>query len=462
MAESLNKYQNETAYQAATHADKLDEVSLISESGDIHYDGINVIRPAGAVPEVGDALFVDSSGNKIFISGKSKMVPSELPEGTEFTGAVCGRYGRKILLLHKDFQLMCPISHWAWEITGVQYNTSNTIVFRQYGLTASGASTYQYYTIGSPLVFTPTNIDDAVTKIDTWLNANPGGSGYNTLIPHEYNWFCRKIDGKIYVLCDPSKPRQYYMTNGNPVTIVDETNSGQVKSLNNMSELTGFVANAAVSILRNDGIHSSSYLSNADAFKLYNTSVESPTDEVGSKGIYNEAGFNQSTVVKAYYGTYDAYLDAYYPVYTNSYDFKGVPDAMTSTQMFWEPCYTSHDGSSTIHLYAMADFCLTRKAHSTASCTGLDNGDWHLPIWFEHHEIVRHLQSPSGTGHPYDTISNTFIQNEYDPSLLLDSYAFIPRIPSYYAIARRRYCQVSGINMNTTKTAVWPVAWIEV
>ena len=462
MAETINKYATEDAYQADTHATSLDEVSLVTETGDIHYDGVNVIRPAGAVPEVGDALYVDSSGNKIFVSGKSKMVTADLPSGTEFTGAVCGRYGRKILLLHKDYQLMCPISHWAWEITGIQYNTSNTIVFQQYGLTAAGASTYQYYTIGSPLVFTPTSIDDAITKIDTWLNANPGGSAYNTLIPHEYNWFCRKIDDRIYVMCDPNKPRQYYMTNGNPVTIVDESNSGQIKSLNNMSELTGFIAANSVSILRNDGVVGSSYLSNADAFKVYNTSVESPTDVVGSKGIYNEAGFNQSTVVKEYYGTYDAYLNAYYPVYTNAYDFKAEPRTVTSTDMFWEPSYTSHDGLSTTHLYAMADFCRTRKAHSTASCAGLNDGDWGLPCWFEHHEIVRHLQSPAGTGHPYDPISSTFMQNGKDPSLLLASYAFIPRIATFYAITRRTYCQTNGINMNTLKTAVWPVAWITV
>ena len=461
MSEAINKYATEAAYQADTHATSLDEVSLVTETGDIHYDGVNVIRPAGAVPEVGDALYADSSGNKIFISGKSKMVPSELPAGTEFTGAVCGVFGRKILLLHKDYQLMRLISHWAWEITGIQYNVANTIVFRQYGLTAAGASTYKYYNIGNPLVFTPTDIDDAIAKIDVWLKNNPGGVNYNTLITSDYNWFCRKINNKIYVMCDPDR-YHYYMTNGTAINIIDDTQSGNIKSLNNMTELTHITPHLNAKILRRDGAIGNVFLSNADAFKVYNTSYNSPTDEICSGGIYNEAGFNSTTVLKEYYRTYDDYLQAYYPVYTNNFEFKGNPDPKTITKAMAYPSFLSYDGTTVIHLYAMADFCQTRTAHSSARCEGLDIGDWHLPHYFEYHEITRHLQHPSLTGHPYDTISNTFLQNDIDPSILLDKPAYVTACGNFYAWARRQYYKLTAVNMNALTTAGWPVAWITV
>jgi hypothetical protein len=64
----INKYADAAEYAADTARTALGKstVSLESDSGVLHYDGVNVEVPKKSV-KVGDAVYVDGSGNLHFI-----------------------------------------------------------------------------------------------------------------------------------------------------------------------------------------------------------------------------------------------------------------------------------------------------------------------------------------------------------------------------------------------------------
>ena len=119
MADFLNKYLTEAAYSAAEHGENGSEVSLVTATNTVKYDGVNV--PV-ARPKPGDAVYVPASciysaasvpagtaeGSVTFIAGETlKTDPSNgyCPEGrTDLrpVGVVGAVHGRKALVLWKN------------------------------------------------------------------------------------------------------------------------------------------------------------------------------------------------------------------------------------------------------------------------------------------------------------------------------------------------------------------------
>ena len=116
MANFLNKYSTEEAYSAAEHGESGSEVSLVTATNSVKYDGVNV--PVTR-PKPGDAVYVPASciytaasvpagtaeGTVTFIAGETlKTDPSNgyCPEGrTDLrpVGVVGAVHGRKALVL---------------------------------------------------------------------------------------------------------------------------------------------------------------------------------------------------------------------------------------------------------------------------------------------------------------------------------------------------------------------------
>lgn len=119
MADFINKYLTEAAYSAAEHGENGSEVSLVTATNSVKYDGVNV--PV-ARPKPGDAVYVPASciysaasvpagtaeGSVTFIAGETlKTDPSNgyCPEGrTDLrpVGVVGAVHGRKALVLWKS------------------------------------------------------------------------------------------------------------------------------------------------------------------------------------------------------------------------------------------------------------------------------------------------------------------------------------------------------------------------
>ncbi len=108
----INKYDNEALYASDTSRPSgKSTVSLISDSGKVHFDGVNV---EVSIPKPGDAVFVPSDcgynaatapagtplGHAVFIDGESLDV-SKMPSFMESVGVVAAVYGDKVYVLWK-------------------------------------------------------------------------------------------------------------------------------------------------------------------------------------------------------------------------------------------------------------------------------------------------------------------------------------------------------------------------
>lgn len=436
-AKFINKYEDDSEYASDTHGINGSEVSLIADSHKVIYDGVNVEKPAGTIPAVGDALWVDGEGVKHFYKGDTVNSAALASAGLTFVGVVALKRGRKVTVLNKSENSSVRFtSCWAWEIIGIAYGESNTIQFQQRGLTSAGATTYTDYEVGSPFTFTPTDIDDAVSKIDTFLRANQGGKSYNSLIVCNYHWHCAKINGKIWVVADFGSSgddvptfRQY------DSQVVKAASSGSISSKNNMWELAGFETNYPSS-QRADGVTNGTCLWNTDRAKRYMTSsgnIGSPTDSLTSTGIYSETNWNalpSGSILKKTYITYDNYLQNMllkYPASSGAVNvFSGA--AKAACDLMDQVTYTPYDGGERVNMFSAVHFAKTLKAHPTASVDGMNAGDWYMPGIDEAFEIFREMKTDGS-----DKINSSFVKSGGSSTSLSTNYWVVSRFGYYSA-----------------------------
>ena len=423
----INKYENENAYNSDASARATlgkSTVSMEADTRKLHFDGVNVEVPRKSV-RVGTAVYADGNGNLHFVDGAT-VKSASIPSGWEFVGVVSLRKGGKALVLHKNENTGIRFtSCWAWEITGVVYGSSNTIQFQQ--RKSTGTNTFTMVDIGSALVFTPTDIDDAVSKIDTHLKAsgNAGGKSYDSNIVANYNWHCEKLDGRIWVIADfDSSPsyRQY------EVGVVKNTAiaNGPISN-NNMWTLVGMASNNST-ILRNDGVNSNYYsIWNKDVVRVKASNQGSPVDQVAHDGYYSETNFNNTSVLKAYYGTYDKYLDDLMPKYPvnggamKAYAGKGAETCAIAESVV----YTKRDGVTTDYMFAAIHYVKTLKAHSTASVDGMNAGDWYMPGLDEIVDIFSQMKV-DGSDPIHQAFANAGMSSAYPINPSSNVYRWVP------------------------------------
>lgn len=343
--------------------------------------------------KVGDAIYADSLGNVHVIEGKL-VKASTIPEGWEFVGVVALREGTKATILYKTEKSNTKFARmWLFKLSGLKLNGTDTMVLQQGP--ASGSTPVEVGTFTASAA--ATDLDTLVSELDTWLRTNTTATGAFA----NYNWHAEKhedADGveSCFIVVDNINTQSRF----NPVK---SSTSGATASLY-MWNFAQELVNASV-IKRKDGVDTVNVVYNKERFKAYNTSVGSPVDSLTTTGLFNEAGFNATTLVKGYYGTYDNYLDNMAPdedATTGAYAlFKGKGKEISqelSSVVFKDVSGTDTD---TFELYS---YVATFTAHSLASVEGLNAGDFFVPSTDVAYKIFREMKTDGS-----DLINSAFV-----------------------------------------------------
>ena len=377
-------YQCTTAVETAGEWDPedWDETSL----GDILFTsrGSSNIEVRKSHCKVGDAVYADADGNVHFIAGKS-VTAASIPEGWEFVGVVALREGTKATILHKNENSSITFANcWLFKVTGLTFPLASSVsmVMQQGPVSGSTPVVVGTYTSSEGVA----TLDEFVEDLDDWLQDNPTASGALA----DYGWHAAKMkdaDGNdsCFIIVDKID----YQSRFSPVK---SSTSGAAATLH-MWNYAGFTTDVT-QIKRKDGVNTYAVVWNKERFKAYDTNVNSPTDSLTTTGLFNEAGFDATTTVKGYYGTYDNYLDHMVPdtdATTGAYAvFKGLgkqtDDRLNAVK------YTPLNGTEKAVFGAEA-YAAGQKAHSTASVPGLDEGDWYIPGIDEEYEIFSAMKT---------------------------------------------------------------------
>lgn len=249
----------------------------------------------------GDAVYKDSFGNARFIRA-STLDKDTIPEGWAFIGAVSLRDSSTIAVLHKTENASVKWAYmWLFKVNGLKLDGTDSFVLQQGP--ASGSTPVEVGTFTASEA--ATDLDTLVSELDTWLRANPTAEGALA----DYNWHAEKhADADGVDACFIVVDNINYQSRFSPIK---SSTSGATASLY-MWNWCGFNTDSSI-IRRKDGVMTNACVWNKERFNAYNNNVNSPTDSLTTSGLFNEAGFEATTTVKGYYGTYDNYLDHMVP-----------------------------------------------------------------------------------------------------------------------------------------------------
>lgn len=334
--------------------------------------------------KVGDAVYADADGNVHFIAGKS-VVAASIPADWEFTGVVALREGTKATILHKNENTGITFADcWLFEVTGLTFPLESAVsMVMQQGPTSGNTPVEVGTYTSSEGVAT---LDDFVDDLDDWLQDNPTAEGALA----DYGWHAAKMkdaDGNdaCFIIVDKMSVQSRFSP-------VKSSTSGATAPLH-MWNYAGFTTDVT-QIKRKDGVMTYAVVWNKERFKAYDTNVNSPTDSLTTAGLFNEAGFEATTTVKGYYGTYDNYLDHMVPdtdATTGAYAVynglgKQTADRLNAVK------YTPLNGTEK-SVFGAEAYAAGQRAHSTASVEGLNEGDWYIPGIDEEYEIFSAMKT---------------------------------------------------------------------
>lgn len=327
----INKYADAAEYAADTARTVLGKstVSLESDSGVLHYDGVNVEIPKKAV-KVGDAVYVDGSGNLHFIDTTGTVNNTDLTtavasggRGWTSIGSIGMRKGQKAWILHKTETDTKYINAWAFKVTG--YAAGTAIVFKAY--TSNDTNDYVEVTGFTPTAENVASVSAMATAMNSFLTTNQNPTG-----AVQTNWSaCVMKDASgndaVFMLLEGNSSSGVYSSHRqSPIK------SGATATIATW-DLLGLTSDKTTNA-RVNGSHDMRAGWNKD--QLYNyfkastnrDSTGSPTDSITSGGIISEKAWNNNSfpTVKAYYGTWDKYLDSVMlKVPTGAYSSDAMP-----------------------------------------------------------------------------------------------------------------------------------------
>ena len=183
---SVNKVQlsipnlGNCIYDSNTHTLKMLDMSFTAKGSPVETDD----------PQIGDALYVDGSGNKHYLKGGDMLKGTTIPSGYLPVGVVIQRRGDDVLVHYYNCnETKRFASAWMWEITGMTLDgASHSIVFRQ------RKNETENVNIGT-FTYTASTLADFCTALDTWLRSHPGGTaagaGWN------YDWHCEYMENYL-------------------------------------------------------------------------------------------------------------------------------------------------------------------------------------------------------------------------------------------------------------------------
>lgn len=344
----------------------------------------------------GDAIYSDSLGKVHVIDGKS-LNASTLPEGWEFVGAVALRNYNKATILHKNEATSVKWANcWLFRVEGLTFPLTSAVSMVMQQGPASGNTPVEVGTYTSSAGVE--SLDDFVSDFDAWLRDNPTAAGALS----NYGWHAAKMkdaDGNdaCFIIVDKIDYQSRYSP-------VKSSTSGATAPIY-MWQWCGFNTDVTT-IKRKDGVNTYAVVWNKERFKAYDTNVNSPTDSLTTAGLFNEAGFNSTTIVKNFYGTYDNYLDNMVPDESATTGAYGVFNGFGKeiSEKLDEVKYTPISGTET-NVFGAVAYAKSQKAHSTASVEGLNAGDFYIPSIDEYYEIFSVMKTDGS-----DPINATFLR----------------------------------------------------
>jgi hypothetical protein len=292
-----------------------------------------------------------------------------MPAGWELVGDVVLLKGSKATILYKTQNTSVNwATIWLFKVDGLKLDGTDSFVLQQ-GPTA-GDTPVEVGTFTATSA--ATDLDTLVSELDTWLRANPTTTG--ALLG--YNWHAEKhvdADGvdSCFIVVDK-------INNLSRFSPIKSSTSGATATLY-MWDWCKTPLNETV-IKRKDGVNTFAVLWNKERFKAYNSNINSPSDSLTSPGLFNEAGFNATTTVKGYYGTYDNYLDNMFPdeeALEGMYAL-GKGKGKKVFESLAEITFPNISGIQT-KVFLAESWAKGLKAHSTASVEGLNAGNFFIP-----------------------------------------------------------------------------------
>ena len=334
---------------------------------------------------VGDAVYADSYGNVHFIVGKS-VVAASIPQGWTYVGPVAKVRDGKAMILNKEENTSVKFaSCWQYEITGIKYNQSNTIQFQQ-------AKTSGNVNIGDPLTFTPTDIDDAVDKIDEFLRDNAGGveagAGWN------YNWHCEKlpnpsgVDSVVVVADNNVDYRQY-------ASIINS--SGTTTGITSNQNMCNFLP-AYTTMLRNNSGNGYRVGFIKDKLLEYyetNTTIANPTAMVpvnSANDIVSKTQFEENQYcadLRDAYGTFENYIESVMLAWPSD---EGNQVYMNGTGKEYTELLAARKHKNLSGTETATYPAATYSAGIGYEAEGLEEGNWYMPDAIEFFEIFNDMK----------------------------------------------------------------------
>ena len=386
-------------------------VTLESDTDILHYDGYNIEKPEGVVPDVSDALWVDSNGGKHFYASDTVNHTALTAKGQTFVGVVAMRKRNRVwVLADTEFntRFMGPCLH---RISGWAVGTA--IQFKAY---VSGfGSTKNLVNTFTP---TKTSVAEFTAELSTFLKNNqPNSSGVlaDGATGANYSWHAE-------VMKDPS---------GNDACYVVSDSYTDYRLVNSIV-VSGATCDygacdmlpLASTIQRVDGSNTLRGVWNKNRIMTYlaastdRASIDSPTDVVPSTvGIISEKDWNNNVYpnVKAYYGTWDKYIDSVmirWPAsigIAKTYYGKGkeYTYAMASRSCKKLDGTTEWNSSSSGGVYSAA-YKVSQLGYNSS---GISVGDWYMPSFDEIYGIFSPMDNTTDTGHPMDRVNSAFVQS---------------------------------------------------
>lgn len=329
--------------------------------------------------KVGDAIYADSLGNVHVIEGKS-VKASTIPEGWELVGSVWKREGTKANILYKTSNSSSKwINAWLFKVNGLKLDGTDTMVMQQ-GKTSGGTVIIGTFTASE----SATDLDTIVSELNEWLLDNPTAEGAVA----NYGWHAQKMkdengNDSCFIVVDNTQN----LTISNPINSSSSGASAEFYCW----QFAGFTQDTQV-CKRKDGVETYAVVWNKERFKAYNTNINSPTDSLTTKGLFNEGSFNATTIVKGYYGTYDNYLDNMMADEDSEDGVFGLyrDTGKECTEKLSAVKYTPINGSES-PVFPATYFAANVKAHSTAIVEGLNVGDFYLPSINEQYDILKNM-----------------------------------------------------------------------
>ena len=357
--EERNAYIPDNTESTLMHVEETNEVSV---------NGVNVVLTKS--PEVGDVVYLDESGNTVFVKGLTR---SEIPASWTLVGFVFNRRGNEVKIIDKNIDGTRQwLSCWQYAITAIS-STDITFYLRMKGDYAT------FVTINVSLTSAAINAT-TVAEINAALEAagNAGNIGYAN---HGY-WAYLADDNnmpsdagtRIVVQCDFCADYRQYMINDGSHVI-----SGCTMALVVWEDMP---ANANYWKANGATTNYAGYM-NKEKFKSYyavngrTPTAQEPLQVTGNTTPVKLADFNSNAFcadIRAAYGTYEKYIEVCFAtMYPQKYGVFSLMDAKEMTAKYGKS-YTLKKNGDVLYKFPAIHYGTT-VGYGTG---GLAQGNWWL------------------------------------------------------------------------------------